>query len=377
MQMKCNFAAVVPSDPASNETVGLFGIAKGTTMKCRDDSTIQSQSQAIGSGRRFLAVMNQIREVAPTDSPVLIEGETGAGKEVLAAAIHQQSAHRSGPFIKVNCAAISSQLLQSELFGHEKGAFAAAVAPRIGQLETAARGTLFLDEIADMPLELQPRLLRVLEQREFERMGGSRTLRVEARIVAATSCDLAALVKSGRFRADLYNRLAATRIQLPPLRQRADDIPELAYHFVNRHARKLNKVIDTIPTEVMEVLKLHHWPGNVRELESFIERAVIMSPGPILRPPLADLRHLLKPISSVAGGTLAESERDHILAVLEDTGWMIGGYSGAAARLGLARSALVYTMQKLGIAPRRPARSARRVAMIPGPAIADRQKLIA
>jgi formate hydrogenlyase transcriptional activator len=342
--------------------------------------TDRPELEAIGSSRRFREVMRQVEAAAPNESAVLIEGETGTGKEVVARAIHHQSRRRAAPFIKINCAAIPTLLLESELFGHEKGAFAGAVVPRIGRLEAANGGTVFLDEIGDMPLELQPKLLRVLEAREFERLGGSRKLRADVRLVAATSHDLAALVGKGRFRADLHHHLDLNRIQLPALRQRADDIPALAYHFVKSYAQKLNKFIDTIPPEVMDVLKLHHWPGNVRELQSFIERAVIMSPGPILRPPLAELRHLVKNISSVAGGTLAEAEREHILEALEGTRWMIGGFSGAAARLGLARSTLIYKMHKLGIAPRqrRQARAFRDVHVIPGAShLANAQKLIA
>jgi formate hydrogenlyase transcriptional activator len=348
-------------------------------MKCSIDRINRLQSEAVGSSQRFVEVMNRVKEVAPTDASVLIQGESGTGKETIAKTIHQESSRRSGPFIELNCAAISAQLLQSELFGHEKGAFAAAFAPRIGRLEEANGGTLFLDEIGDLPPEMQLKLVRVLDKHGYERLGGSRTLRSDVRLLAATSRDLGALVDAGRFRADLYHRLEAVRIQLPPLRQRADDIPELAYHFVKRHAQRLNKAIDTIPLEVIDVLKLHDWPGNIRELESFIARAAILSPGPILRPPLADLRHLVKSISSVAGRTPAEAERERILKVLEDTGWMIGGYSGAAARLGLARSALIYTMQKLGIAPRQrqPGRGSRGVSPIHAAPIGDAQKLIA
>jgi formate hydrogenlyase transcriptional activator len=270
------------------------------------------------------------------------------------------------PFVKINCAAIPAPLLESELFGHEKGAYTGAIAPRIGRFEAANGGTLFLDEIADLPLELQPKLLRVLQEREFERLGSSRTMRADVRVIAATNQDLLELVKTRQFRADLYYRLEVIKVHLPALRHRQEDIPLLAYYFVHQYAQKMHKAIDTIPAEVMDVLKLHDWPGNIRELQNFIERAVIMSPGPILRPPLAELRHIVKPLSTVAGRTLAEAERDHILDALENTGWMIGGYSGAAARLGLARTTLIYKMQKLGIEPRqrKRARASRQVPML-------------
>jgi formate hydrogenlyase transcriptional activator len=319
----------------------------------------ESDQEIVGHSPAFQYVLNQVGIIAKSDSVTLIQGETGTGKEVIARAIHEQSLRSRGPFVKLNCAAIPAALLESELFGHERGAFTGAVAQTMGRFQQADNGTLFLDEIGDLPLELQPKLLRALQEQEFERLGCGRTIRVNVRVVAATNQDLAQLVSTRQFRADLYYRLNVIPIFLPPLRERPADIPRLVEHFVQKYAARLNKEIDTIPDEVMEFLKSHDWPGNIRELQNFIERAVVFSPGPVLRPTLTELRHVAKPSTAVAAQTLAEASRDHILEVLEQSRWMIGGRDGAAERLGLPRTTLIYKMRKLGIdvrkAQRRPA----------------------
>jgi formate hydrogenlyase transcriptional activator len=310
------------------------------------------EDDIVGHSPAFLNVLNQVRIIAKSDSVTLIQGETGTGKEVIARAIHNQSLRSRGPFVKLNCAAIPSGLLESELFGHERGAFTGAVAQTMGRFQQADNGTLFLDEIGDLPLELQPKLLRTLQEQEFERLGCGRTIRVNVRIVAATNQDLAQLVAARGFRADLYYRLNVIPIFLPPLRERPDDIPLLVEHFVRKYTGRLNKPIDTIPDEVMEVLKFHDWPGNIRELQNFIERAVVLSPGPVLRPTLTELRHMTKQSTATAAQTFAEASRDHILEVLKQSRWIIGGREGAAERLGLPRTTLIYKMRKLGIETR-------------------------
>jgi formate hydrogenlyase transcriptional activator len=307
----------------------------------------------VGQSPAFQNILNQVRIVAKTDSVTLIQGETGTGKEVIARAIHNQSLRSQGPFVKLNCAAIPGPLLESELFGHERGAFTGACAQTKGRFQQADRGTLFLDEIGDLPLELQPKLLRALQEQEFERLGSSQTIRVNVRVVAATNQDLAALVASKQFRADLYYRLNVIPISLPSLRERVQDIPSLVEHFVGKFSARMNKPIDAIPVEVMNVLKTHDWPGNIRELQNFIERAVVLSPGSVLRLPPMDLKQMTKQPSAAASRTLAEAEREHILDVLKQTDGLIGGMHGAASRLGLPRTTLVYKMQKLGIEARR------------------------
>jgi formate hydrogenlyase transcriptional activator len=286
------------------------------------------------------------------DSAVLIQGETGTGKEVIARAIHEASPRRNQRFVALNCAAIPSALLESELFGHERGAFTGAWAQTKGRFEMAHGGTLFLDEIGDMPLELQPKLLRALQEREFERLGSTQTVRVNVRVVAATNQDLGQLVNKKLFRADLFYRLNVIPICLPPLRERLQDIPALTEFFVTRFAASLNKPIDLIPDEVMAVLKAHDWPGNIRELQNFIERAVLFSPGSALRLPL-DLRQTVKQSAESDPRTLADADREHIVETLQQTNWMIGGQGGAANRLGLPRTTLIYKMRKLGIETRR------------------------
>jgi len=306
----------------------------------------------IGSSPKFRALMAEVERVAPVDSAVLIQGETGTGKEVIARAIHEASPRRNRGFVALNCAAIPSALLESELFGHERGAFTGACTQTKGRFQMADGGTLFLDEIGDLPLELQPNLLRALQEREFERLGSTQTVRVNARVVAATNRDLGQLVNKKLFRADLFYRLNVIPICLPPLRERVQDILPLTEFFVAKFAACLNKPIDSIPDEVIEVLKAHDWPGNIRELQNFIERAVLFSPGSVLRLPL-DLKQTLKGSSESASGSLADANREHILETLKQTNWLIGGQEGAANRLGLPRTTLIYKMRKLGIETRR------------------------
>jgi formate hydrogenlyase transcriptional activator len=302
----------------------------------------------VGTSPALLEVLDLVRTVAPTDSTVLIEGETGTGKELVARAIHAHSKRRARPFLKLNCAAIPLGLLESELFGYEKGAFTGAVARKVGRFEAAHGGTLLLDEIGDIPLELQAKLLRVLQEGEFERLGGIETTRVSVRLVASTNEDLGKLVSEKRFRSDLYYRLNVFPIQIPPLRDRIEDIPLLVRHFVSRYADQMQKAIDTIPQEVMDALASHSWPGNIRELQNFIERSVILTPGNTLLPPLARLKPAAQ-LQSSEPITLEDAERDHICRTLKQTSGIIGGPNGAAARLGMKRSTLYFRMQKLGI----------------------------
>ena len=308
----------------------------------------------IGDSPALDWVAQQVEWVAPTDSTVLICGETGTGKELVARAIHNLSSRRHAPFIKLNCAAIPAALLESELFGHERGAFTGAVVQHLGRFQLADRGTLFLDEIGEMPLELQPKILRVLQEQEFERLGSARTIRINVRVLAATNQNLLQMMQSKQFRADLYYRLNVFPIDVPPLRARSEDIPLLVRHFVNKYAKQMQKVIDHIPAQVMQVLTSYPWPGNIRELQNFIERTVILSPGPALRAPLEDL----KLSSGTAIGTpvtLNDAEREHICRTLEHTKGVVGGPWGAAARLGIKRSTLYFRMRKLGISlPWRP-----------------------
>ncbi len=304
--------------------------------------------QVIGKSPALEMVLEQVECVAPTDSTVLIQGETGTGKELIARAIHNISTRCGRPFVKLNCAAIPLDLLESELFGHEKGAFTGAIAQKLGRFEAADKGTLFLDEVGDIPLALQPKLLRVLQEQEFERLGGTRTHQVDVRLVAATNRDLADLVKRSGFRSDLYYRLNVFPIQLPPLRERREDIPALVEHFVEILCRRMGKQIELIPPEVMSAFAAHPWPGNIRELQNFIERSVILSPGTVLSPPLAELKRSPELESSEAV-TLEDVERDHIRKTLEQTHWVVAGPNGAAARLGIKRSTLYFRMQKLGI----------------------------
>jgi formate hydrogenlyase transcriptional activator len=310
----------------------------------------------IGSSPRFRALLTEVERVAPVDSAVLIQGETGTGKEVIARAIHEASPRRNQRFVALNCAAIPSALLESELFGHERGAFTGACTQTKGRFQMADGGTLFLDEIGDMPLELQPKLLRALQEREFERLGSNQSIRVDVRVVAATNQDLEQLVSKKLFRVDLFYRLNVIPIDLPPLRERVLDIRPLTEFFVAKFAASLNKPIDLIPDEVIAVLQAHDWPGNIRELQNLIERAVLFSPGSVLRLPL-DFNQTVKQPSENASRTLADADREHILETLNQTNWMIGGQDGAASRLGVPRTTLIYKMRKLGIEIRRSTRA--------------------
>ena len=327
----------------------------------------------VGRSAALRQVLKQVETVAPTGSTVLIRGETGTGKELIARALHDLSPRRERTFVKLNCAAIPTGLLESELFGHEKGAFTGAICQKVGRFELAHQGTLFLDEVGDIPPELQPKLLRVLQEQEFERLGGTKTIRVDVRLVAATNRDLAAMAADGRFRSDLYYRLNVFPLVLPPLRERSDDIPPLVRHFTQRFARRMGRRIETIPSAVMEALARYTWPGNIRELQNVIERAVILSPSTSLQVPLGDLEIRDQGRKSKVGGrklevrsqrpkmgtprrrtwrppvTLADAEREHILDALRETGWVVGGPKGAAARLGMKRSMLYWKMKKLGI----------------------------
>jgi formate hydrogenlyase transcriptional activator len=296
-------------------------------------------------------VLDQVEVVAPTDSTVLIYGETGTGKELIARAIHTIGSRSSRPFVKLNCAAIPSGLLESELFGHEKGAFTGAICQKMGRFELANRGTLFLDEVGDVPQELQPKLLRVLQDQEFERLGSTKTIKVDVRLVAATNRDLAQMVADGSFRSDLFYRLNVFPVVLPPLRERRDDIPNLVRHFTQRFSQRLGRRIKTVPNKVMDALIKYSWPGNIREMQNVIERAVILSPSTSLEIPPETLQEQPSKIAAVEpeAVTLADAEREHILSTLGETNWIVGGPKGAAARLGMKRSTLQMKMKKHGI----------------------------
>lgn len=310
--------------------------------------TTHQFDEIVGESSGLKRVLKQVEDVAPTDATVLILGETGTGKELIARAIHDLSPRRDHGFVRLNCSAIPSGLLESELFGHEKGAFTGAITQKIGRLELAHQGTFFLDEVGDLPLELQPKILRALQEKEFERVGGTRTIPVNVRLVAATNRDLAKMVNAGQFRSDLYYRLRVFPITIPPLRERRDDIPILIRYFLASHSKRMGRRIETIPAQTMQALVKWHWPGNVRELENFIERSVILSPGRVLRAPLAEL----EAVEESAGRTdsnLEVAEREHILRVLRECKGMIGGANGAAERLGLKRTTLNSMLKKLGI----------------------------
>jgi formate hydrogenlyase transcriptional activator len=311
--------------------------------------TEYTYEEIVGESPALKRVLSQAETVATTDSSVLVLGETGTGKEVIARAIHNLSQRRERTFVKVNCAAIPTGLLESELFGHERGAFTGAIAQKVGRFELAHRGTLFLDEVGDIPLELQPKLLRVLQEKEFERLGGNRTLQVDVRVVAATNRDLTQMVEDRLFRSDLYYRLNVFPIVVPPLRDRAEDIPLLVRYFAQKHARRMDRRIESIPAEEMEALTRYHWPGNVRELENLIERAVILSRGPALHVPVPEDR-ISGEGASASPVTMEAAEREHILRTLAETNWVIAGPDGAAARLGMKRTTLQSRMTKLGIA---------------------------
>jgi formate hydrogenlyase transcriptional activator len=305
----------------------------------------------IGQSAPLRRVLNMVEQVASGDSTVLLLGETGTGKELIARAIHNCSRRKDQNFVKLNCAAIPSGLLESELFGHERGAFTGAITQKVGRIELADQGSLFLDEIGDIPLELQPKLLRVLQEREFERLGSTRTRRVDIRVVAATHRDLEGMILEKEFRSDLYYRLNVVPIFLPPLRKRPEDIPLLVQHFAQHFARKVGKNIEMIPSNTIDDLRNYPWPGNIRELENVIERAVILSSGPVLRISNHDLStRIVSRGDAGRSKTLEEVERSHILTTLKETRWILSGPRGAAARLGLNRSTLYFRMKKLGIA---------------------------
>jgi formate hydrogenlyase transcriptional activator len=342
-------AGVLTDAAADSMRAGLLPDLKSEgrqAKKCRaaDDGF----DEIVGTSEAIRKVLELVRTVAPTNSTALIEGETGTGKELIARAIHEHSTRRDRPFVKLNCAAIPLGLLESELFGHERGAFTGAVARKVGRFECADQGTLFLDEIGDIPLELQPKLLRVLQEGEFERLGSTQTLRVNVRLIAATHCDLAGLVARDGFRSDLYYRLNVFPIPVPALRERMEDIPLLVRHFVETFAEQMGKQVKEIPVDVIRALVNHSWPGNIRELQNFIERSVILTSGEVLQAPLGDLRRNVSAEPSKAI-TLEEAERAHIRKTLEQTRWVVAGPNGAAARLGIKRSTLYFRMQKLGI----------------------------
>jgi formate hydrogenlyase transcriptional activator len=332
-------------------------LAKENAYLEEEARTDHNFGEVIGASAALRRVLKQVETVAPTSSTVLVRGETGTGKELIARALHDLSPRKGRTFVKLNCAAIPTGLLESELFGHERGAFTGAITQKVGRFELAHQGTLFLDEVGDIPPELQPKLLRVLQEQEFERLGGTKTIKVDVRLVAATHRDLARMVAEGGFREDLYYRLNVFPLVLPPLRERPEDIPRLVRHFTQQFARRMGRRIETIPAEAMDALVRYPWPGNVRELQNIIERAVILSPGPSLQVPLVDLQ----PAGRQAPGdpqvgtptaapvTLADAERGHILVVLRETGWVLGGPKGAATRLGMKRSTLYKKMKKLGI----------------------------
>jgi formate hydrogenlyase transcriptional activator len=311
--------------------------------------------EIIGNSLALKRVLQEVETVARTDSTVLIYGETGTGKELIAHAIHNLSQRRERTLVKVNCAAIPTGLLESEFFGHEKGAFTGAIDRRVGRFELAHQGTIFLDEVEDIPLELQSKLLRVLQEHEFERLGSSRTMRVDVRVVAATNSDLSELVADKKFRNDLFYRLNVFPITVPPLRERPEDIPLLVNFFAHKFAQQMNKPITSVPRETMTALTNYHWPGNVRELQNLVERGVILSRGSRLEMPLAELKQAARATNHTNGAvTLEAVERDHILRVLGESNWVIGGPGGAAARLGINRTTLNHRMRKLGISRPQP-----------------------
>lgn len=324
-------------------------MAASGLLRTRDQDSYERRfEQVIGNSPALEAVLEQVERVAPTGSTVLIQGETGTGKELIAHAIHTISSRCGRPFVRLNCAAIPLDLLESELFGHEKGAFTGAIAQKIGRFELADKGTLFLDEVGDIPSGLQPKLLRVLQEQEFERLGSTRTHQVDVRLVAATNRDLMEMVNRGEFRSDLYYRLNVFPVLLPPLRSRREDIPALVAHFVDIFSRRMGRPIEEIPRETMSALSSYQWPGNIRELQNLIERAVILSNDGVLPNPLPTAETEQRTISTGVT-TLRDSERTLILQTLEGVGWVIGGPKGAAAKLGLKRTTLIHKMQKLGI----------------------------
>ena len=353
-RVACQVAVAVDNALAFKEIAELKNKLADEKLYLEDE--IRSElnfEEIIGESGSLKQILKQAETVAPTDSTVLILGETGTGKELIARAIHNLSQRRERTFVKINCAAIPTGLLESELFGHERGAFTGAIAQKLGRFELADKGTLFLDEVGDIPLELQPKLLRVLQEQEFERLGGTRSIHVDVRLVAATNHDLSALVKEGRFRSDLYYRFNVFPLRMPPLRKRSEDIPLLVRYFVQKYSRRMNKPIESISTESLEALARYQWPGNIRELENLVERAVIVSSGAVLRIPVGELRASPDTEATAGAGpasvTMEEAEREAILRALGETNWMLGGPRGAAARLGMKRTTLQSRMVKLGI----------------------------
>jgi len=347
-QVAAHLAVALDNARAYREIAELTDKLRKEKLYLQDEiRSVLNFEEIVGESPALKQVLTQVNTVAPLDATVLILGETGTGKELIARALHRMSVRKENSFIKLNCAAIPTGLLESELFGHEKGAFTGAVSAKIGRLELADKGTLFLDEVGDIPLELQPKLLRVLQDQEFERLGGVRTIRVNLRLIAATNRDLAKSVEAREFRSDLYYRLHVFPVHMPPLRERGKDIELLVHYFVQKFSRQMKKQIETIPTETMNALARWDWPGNVRELENFIERSVILSEGTVLNVPLAELRPANRGARNDA--TLESLEREHILRVLRETGGVISGLHGAAARLGMKRTTLQSRMQKMGI----------------------------
>lgn len=349
LRRPCDHSAIMPGDV--DRVAAVRNISRGFWRE--EDGREQLLEGIVGKSAALQRALREVAVVAPTDSGVLILGETGTGKELIARAIHNLSSRRDRSFIKLNCAAIPSGLLESELFGHERGAFTGAIVRKAGRFEVADKGTLFLDEVGDIPLELQPKLLRVLQEHEFERLGSNRTQQVDVRVVAATHRDLKQMVADGKFRSDLYYRLHVFPLPVPPLRERREDIPLLVRHFVDEYARRMNRRIETIAPQAIEAFRNYSWPGNVRELQNFIERAVILSPGGSLRAPLDELTQETVPGSQTHLSTLEEMEREHVLRALKESNWITGGPKGAATKLGMKRTTLAYRIRKLNI-PLRP-----------------------
>ena len=355
LRLVANQVAVAVENALAFEEIAALKdqLAKENAYLEQEVRTEHNFGEIVGDSAILRQVLKQVETVAPTASTVLIRGETGTGKELIARALHELSPRKDRTFVKLNCAAIPTGLLESELFGYEKGAFTGAISQKIGRFELANRGTLFLDEVGDIPPELQPKLLRVLQEQEFERLGGTKTIKVDVRLIAATHRDLGKMVADGRFREDLFYRLSVFPVMLPPLRERRDDIPRLVRHFTQGFARRVGRRIESIPTAVMDALVRYSWPGNVRELQNVIERAVILSSGKSLHVPLGDLPSMDTQAPAPPAGapvTLADAEREHVVGALRETGWIVGGPKGAAARLGMKRSTLQQKMKKLGIA---------------------------
>jgi formate hydrogenlyase transcriptional activator len=354
LQLVANHVAVAVENALAFQEIEALKdkLAKENAYLEEEARTQHNFGEVVGESPALRRVLKAVETVAPTSSTVLVRGETGTGKELVARALHELSPRRERPLVKLNCAAIPTGLLESELFGHEKGAFTGAISQKAGRFELANQGTLFLDEVGDIPTELQPKLLRVLQEQEFERLGGTKTIKVDVRLVAATHRDLAKMAAEGRFREDLFYRLNVFPLVLPPLRDRRDDIPRLVRHFTQQYARRMGRRIETIPSAVMDALVRYPWPGNVRELQNVIERAVILSAGPLLQVPISDLQPAATQApapTAAAAVTLADTEREAILNALRETGWVVSGPKGAAVRLGMKRSLLYWKMKKFGI----------------------------